>query len=85
MNHRVTTCDVVLPKSTMRITLGVRSNTQYRQLARQVGGASSINAEYMVVIFKSKITFSLGAVFCFGTISCVADVEGTLHHIATSP
>jgi hypothetical protein len=37
----------------------------------------------MAIIFKSKITFSLGAVFCFGTISCVADVERTLHCIAT--
>jgi hypothetical protein len=38
----------------------------------------------MAVVFKSKITFSLGAVFCFRTISCMADVEGSLHHIATS-
>jgi hypothetical protein len=44
-----------------------------------------INADSMVVVFKSMITFSTRAVFCFGTISCMADVEGTLHRIATSP
>jgi hypothetical protein len=63
----------------------VRSDTKHRQLARLVGGASSINTNSMAVIFKSKITFSPGAIFYFGTISCLADVEGTLHHIATSP
>jgi hypothetical protein len=39
----------------------------------------------MAIIFKSKITFSPGAIFCFGTISNIADVEGTLHRIATPP
>jgi hypothetical protein len=39
----------------------------------------------MAIIFKSKITFSPGAIFCFGTISCVADIEGTLHRITTPP
>jgi hypothetical protein len=46
-------------------------------------GVLPINAHSMAIIFKSKITFSRGAVLCFGTISCVADVEGTLHRIAT--
>jgi hypothetical protein len=36
----------------------------------------------MAVTFKNKITLSLGAMFCFGTISCIADVEGTLHRVA---
>jgi hypothetical protein len=83
-NHRVTICDVVLPKSTTRVIPGVWSDTKHLQLACQVGGASSINADSMVVVFKSMITFSPGAVFCFGTISYVADAEGTLHHIMTS-
>jgi hypothetical protein len=48
-------------------------------------GVSSINADSMAIIFKSKITFSPGAVFCFRTISCLANVEETLHHIATPP
>jgi hypothetical protein len=39
----------------------------------------------MAVIFKNKITLSLGAMFCFGTISCIADIKGTLHHIADPP
>jgi hypothetical protein len=38
-----------------------------------------INANSMAVIFKSKITFSLVAVFCFRAIQCLADVDGTLH------
>jgi hypothetical protein len=84
-NHRVTIYDVVLLKSTTRVTPGVRSDTKHRNLARQVGGASSINADSMAVVFKSKITFSPGAVLCFGTISYVADLEGTLHRIATLP
>jgi hypothetical protein len=39
----------------------------------------------MAIIFKSKITFSLIAIFCFETISCIADIEGTLHRIAAPP
>jgi hypothetical protein len=39
----------------------------------------------MLVTFKNKITLSLGAMFHFGTISCIADVEGTLHHVADPP
>jgi hypothetical protein len=39
----------------------------------------------MAVTFKSMSTFSQGAVFCFRTISCVADMDGTLHHIAVPP
>jgi hypothetical protein len=39
----------------------------------------------MAIIFKNKITFSPGAIFCFGTISCIANIEGTLHHIAAPP
>jgi hypothetical protein len=36
----------------------------------------------MAVIFQRKITLRPGSVFCFGTISFVADEEGTLHRIA---
>jgi hypothetical protein len=36
----------------------------------------------MAVTFQHKITLRLGSVFCFGTISSVADEEGTLHRIA---
>jgi hypothetical protein len=39
----------------------------------------------MAVIFKNKITLSPGAMFYFRTISCIADVEGTLHCIVDPP
>jgi hypothetical protein len=39
----------------------------------------------MVVTFHSKITLHPGSVFCFGTISSIADEEGTLHRIADPP
>jgi hypothetical protein len=39
----------------------------------------------MAVTFHSKITLRPGSVFCFGTISSIADEEGSLHHIADPP
>jgi hypothetical protein len=39
----------------------------------------------MAVTFHRKITLRPGSVFCFGTISSVADEEGTLHRIANPP
>jgi hypothetical protein len=39
----------------------------------------------MAVTFHSKITVRPGSVFCFGTISSVADEEGILHRIADLP
>jgi hypothetical protein len=39
----------------------------------------------MAVTFHCKITLRPGSVFCFGTISSVADEEGTLHRIADPP
>jgi hypothetical protein len=46
---------------------------------------SPIQASSMVVTFQHKIILRPGSVFCFGTISSVADEEGTLHHIADPP
>jgi hypothetical protein len=43
---------------------------------------SLIQASSMAITFQHKITLRPGSVFCFGTISSVADEEGTLHHIA---
>jgi hypothetical protein len=43
---------------------------------------SSIQASSMAVTFLRKIVFRPGSTFCFGTISFVADEEGTLHRIA---
>jgi hypothetical protein len=63
----------------------VRSDPKHRQLARQVGGVSTIQASSMAVTFYSKITLRPGFVFCFGTISSVADEEGILHRIADPP
>jgi hypothetical protein len=39
----------------------------------------------MAIIFEHKIILRLGSVFCFRTISFVADEEGTLHRIADPP
>jgi hypothetical protein len=39
----------------------------------------------MAVTFHRKITLRPRSVFCFGTISSVADDEGTLHRIADPP
>jgi hypothetical protein len=36
----------------------------------------------MAVTFLHKIVFHPGSTFCFGTISSIADEEGTLHRIA---
>jgi ADP-heptose:LPS heptosyltransferase len=63
----------------------VRSDPKHRQLARQVGGVSTIQASSMVVTFHSKIAMRPGSVFCFGTISSVADEEGILHRLADLP
>jgi hypothetical protein len=39
----------------------------------------------MAVTFQHKIILRPGSVFCFGSISSVADEEGTLHRIADPP
>ena len=39
----------------------------------------------MAVTFQHKIVLCPGSVFCFGTISSIADEEGTLHRIADPP
>jgi hypothetical protein len=46
---------------------------------------SLIQASSMVITFQHKIILCPGSVFCFGTISSVADEEGTLHRIADPP
>jgi hypothetical protein len=63
----------------------VRSDPKHRQLARQVGGVSTIQASSMAITFHNKITLRPGSVFCFGTISSIADEDGTLHRIANPP
>jgi hypothetical protein len=63
----------------------VRSDPKHRQLARQVGGVSPIQSSSMAVTFYNKITLRPGSVFCFGTISSIADEEGTLHRIVDPP
>jgi hypothetical protein len=39
----------------------------------------------MAITFQHKIALRAGSVFYFGTISSVADEEGTLHRIADPP
>jgi hypothetical protein len=46
---------------------------------------SLIQASSMAVTFQHKIILRPGSMFCFGTISSVADEEGTLHRIADPP
>jgi hypothetical protein len=46
---------------------------------------SSIQASSMAVTFQHKIILRPGSMFCFGTISFVADEEGTLHRIVDPP
>jgi hypothetical protein len=46
---------------------------------------SSIQAGSMAITFQHKIILRPRSVFCFGTISSVADEEGTLHRIADPP
>ena len=46
---------------------------------------SLIQASSMAVTFQHKIVLRPGSVFFFGTISSVADEEGTLHRLADPP
>jgi hypothetical protein len=46
---------------------------------------SLIQASSMAVTFQCKIVLRPGSVFCFGTISSIADEEGTIHRIADPP
>jgi hypothetical protein len=46
---------------------------------------SQIQASSMAITFQHKIILRPGSVFCFGTISSVADEEGTLHRIVDLP
>jgi hypothetical protein len=43
---------------------------------------SLIRASSMAITFKCKITLHPGTMFCFGTISCIVDEEGTMHRVA---
>jgi hypothetical protein len=44
-----------------------------------------IKASSMGITFKKKITLRIGAMFRFGTISCIADEEGTIHRVVDPP
>jgi hypothetical protein len=46
---------------------------------------SLIQASPMAIAFQHKIVVRPGSVFCFGTISSMADEEGTLHRIVDPP
>jgi hypothetical protein len=70
------------PKAPQVVTLGVWSDSKHRQLACQVGGVSLTRASSMAVTSQCKIALRPGSVFCFGTISSIADEKGTLYRIA---
>jgi hypothetical protein len=61
---------------------GPQSGHKQRQLACQVGDATLINDDSMAIIFNTPITFNVGEVFRFGSVSYIADQEGVLHRIA---
>jgi hypothetical protein len=44
-----------------------------------------IQATSMAITSKCKIALRPGTIFCFGTISSIADEEGTLHRVADPP
>lgn len=73
------------PKAPRGVTPGAQSGPKHQQLARQVGGVSLIQASSMAITFQHKIALRLGSVFCFRTISSVADEEGILYRIADPP
>jgi hypothetical protein len=73
------------PKAPRGVTPGVQSGSKLRQLARQVGGVSLIQASSMAVTSQCKIALRPGSVFCFRTILSVADEKGILHRIADPP
>jgi hypothetical protein len=70
------------PKAPRGVTPGVRSGSKHRQLARQVGGVSLIQASSTAVTSQCKIALRPRSVFCFGTILSIADEKGNLHRIA---
>ena len=43
---------------------------------------SLIRASSMAITSKCQIALCPGTMFCFGTISSIADEEGTLHRVA---
>jgi hypothetical protein len=63
----------------------VRGWTQNTDSWRQVGGVPLIQASSMAVTFQLKIVLCPGSTFYFGTISSMANEEGTLHRIADPP
>jgi hypothetical protein len=63
----------------------VQSDFKQRQLARQVGGVSLTQASSMAVTSQCKIALHPRPVFCFGTISSIADEKGIMHRIADPP
>jgi hypothetical protein len=85
-NHRATVGNtVLLQKAPEGAILGARSDPKHRQLARQVGGMLLIQVSSMAITLQHKIALRPGSVFCFRTISFVADEEGVLHHLADPP
>ena len=73
------------PKNTLRGNPGCAVGPKTLTAGVPGRGVSTIQASSMAVTFYSKITLRPGSVFCFGTISSVADEKGTLHRIADPP
>jgi hypothetical protein len=58
---------------------GAQSGHKHRQLSHQVVGVTLIHDVSMAIIFNTPITFNVGEVFRFGSLSCIVDQEGVLH------
>jgi hypothetical protein len=73
------------PKNTSRGNPGCAVGPKTPTAGAPGRGVSTIQVSSMAVTIHSKITFRPGSTFCFGTISSIADEEGTLHRVADPP
>ena len=70
------------PKNTLRGNPGCAVGLQTPTASAPGRGVSLTQASSMVVTSQCKIALRPRSVFCFGTISSVADEKGILHRIA---
>jgi hypothetical protein len=82
--HRVVVNDIVLLESIMCVTPCCAVGSQTLKLASQVGAMMLIYDDSMAIVFNIPVTFNVAEIFFFGSLSCIVDQEGTLHHIADS-
>jgi hypothetical protein len=69
------------PKASCGEPRGAQLGHKHRQVARQVGGVMLIPDDSMAIVLNTPSIFNVGEVFRFGSLSCIVDREGVLHHI----